>query len=154
MYKRIKLIFVTLVLVFTAASTSQLAHAKSDEIYTSWRNNMAVSGYDAVSFHRGNPVEGRPKLTTLWKGAQWQFINQRNLDAFLESPERYAPAYGGYCAWAVAKGKLAKGKPKHWTIKDEVLYLNFNKKIKHRWLKDTDSFIAHGDENWPGILEK
>jgi len=136
------------------ASTSQFAHAKSDEIYTSWRNNMAISGYDAVSFHRGNPVEGRPKLSTLWRGAQWQFINQRNLDAFLENPEQYAPAYGGYCAWAVAKGKLAKGKTKHWEIKDGVLYLNFNKKIKDRWLKDTDGFIIEANKNWPGILEK
>jgi len=154
MSKWIKFIVVAMAFIFAALSTTQHAFAKPDEIYTSWRNNLAVGGYDVVSFHRGNPVEGRPKLTTRWKGAQWQFINQRNLDAFLENPEKYAPAYGGYCAWAVAKGKLAKGKPKHWTIKDGVLYLNFNKKIKDRWLKDTDNFIEQANKKWPGILEK
>jgi len=154
MSKWIKFICIATALVFTAASVSQSAHAKPDEIYTSWRNNLAIGGYDVVSFHQGSPVEGRPKLATRWKGAQWLFINQVNLDAFLAEPEKYAPAYGGYCAWAVANGKLAKGKPKHWTMKDEVLYLNFNKKIKTRWLKDTDNFIEQANEKWPGILEK
>lgn len=150
----IKLLFATLVLCVGIAATTQSAHAKSDEIYTSWRNNLAVGGYDVVSFHRGSPVEGKPKLTTSWHGANWLFDNQDNLDAFLAEPKKYAPAYGGYCAWALAENKLAKGKPKHWTIKDDVLYFNFNKKIKDRWLTDIEGFIIKGDANWPLILDK
>ncbi len=148
-----KFLFASLILCIGLALTPQSAHAKSDEIYTSWRNNLAVGGYDVVSFHRGNPIEGKVKLTTSWRGANWLFASQTNLDTFLQAPEKYAPAYGGYCAWAIAKNKLAKGKPKHWTMKDDVLYLNFNKKIKTRWLINSDGFIVKGDENWPRILE-
>lgn len=147
-----KLLFASLFLCISLAAIPQTAHAKSDEIYTSWRNNLAVGGYDVVSFHLGNPVKGKPKLTTAWHGANWLFVTQYNLDLFVAEPEKYAPAYGGYCAWAIAKNKLAKGKPKHWTIKDNTLYLNFNKKIKDRWLTDTDGFIVKGDKNWPEIL--
>lgn len=149
----IKLLFTALILCVGAVGLSQPAHAKSDEVYTSWRNNLAVGGYDVVSFHQGSPVAGKPKLTTSWRGANWMFATQTNLDTFVAEPEKYAPAYGGYCAWAIAKNKLAKGKPKHWTIKDGALYLNFKKKIKDRWLKDMDGFIAKGDANWPAILE-
>jgi len=149
----IKLLFAALVLCLGAVGTASSAHAKSDEVYTSWRNNLAVGGYDVVSFHQGSPVEGKPKLTTSWHGASWLFANQDNLDTFLADPEKYAPAYGGYCAWALAENKLAKGKPKHWTIKDGVLYLNFNKKIKDRWLTDIDGYIVNGDANWPAILQ-
>ena len=140
-------------LSFGGLAVTTPAYAKSDEIYTSWRNNLAVGGYDVVSFHQGNPIEGKAKLVASWKDANWLFATQDNLDKFIESPEKYAPAYGGYCAWAVANNKLAKGKPKHWTIKDGVLYLNFNKQIKDRWLVDTDGFIAKGNKNWPKILE-
>lgn len=149
-----KLLFATMVLCLGAVGMTNSAHAKSDEIYTSWRNNLAVGGYDVVSFHQGSPVEGKPKLATSWRGANWLFANQDNLDTFLTEPEKYAPAYGGYCAWAVAENKLAKGKPKHWTIKDGVLYLNFNKKIKDRWLTDIDGFIVKANANWPGVLDK
>ena len=149
-----KLLFASLILCVGMAVLPQSAHAKSDQIYTSWRNNIAVGGYDVVSFHQGNPVQGNPKLSTNWKGANWMFATQDNLDAFMAAPEKYAPAYGGYCAWAVAKNKLAKGSPKYWTIKDGVLYLNFNKKIKNRWLKDVDGFITKGDKNWPTLLDK
>ncbi|MCF6219893.1 MAG: twin-arginine translocation pathway signal protein [Robiginitomaculum sp.] len=149
----IKLFFTAFIVCLGTIGLPQTAHAKSDEIYTSWRNNLAVGGYDVVSFHQGNPIEGKPKLAAAWHGANWLFASQDNLDAFIANPEKYAPAYGGYCAWAVAKNKLAKGKPKHWTIKDGVLYLNFNKKIKDRWLKDIDGFIAKGNANWPAILE-
>jgi len=149
----IKLIFAMIIFSAGALGTAQAAHAKSDEIYTSWRNNLAVGGHDVVSFHQGSPIEGKPKIKTMWKGAEWLFASQANLDTFVAEPEKYAPAYGGYCAWALANNKLAKGKPKHWTIKDGVLYLNFNKKIKDRWLTDTDGFIVMGDANWPSSLE-
>jgi hypothetical protein len=151
-----KSILATLVFLFTtvamAGLVSENAYAKDAEVYTSWRNNLSAGGYDVVSFHQGNPVKGNVKISTDWREAQWLFASKTNQDLFEADPEKYAPAYGGYCAWALAKNKLAKGSPEHWTIKDGRLYLNFNKKIKNRWLKDTDNFITQGDGNWPNIL--
>jgi len=150
LYLAVMLIAAPLALgTFTATN----AYAKSDEIYTSMRNNFGAGNYDVVSFHLGSPAKGDRAITADWKGAQWRFTSEANRDTFLEDPEKYAPAYGGYCAWAIANNKLAKGSPKHWSIVDDVLYLNFNKNIKNKWLKDTEGFIERGDVLWPEILE-
>ncbi|MEP3561116.1 MAG: YHS domain-containing (seleno)protein [Marinobacter sp.] len=68
-------------------------------------------------------------------------------------PSRFAPAYGGYCAWAVAQGYLAKGDPQHWTIRGDRLYLNYSQSIQDRWLKNPDGFIQQANANWPEVLE-
>lgn len=133
--------------------TAEIAYAKTAEIYTSWRNNLAIAGYDTVSFHMGSPQKGKAKITMNWNGAKWQFSTQANLDAFRESPEKYAPAYGGYCAWALAEGKLAKGSPKYWMVIEGRLYLNFNQNIQTRWERSADMFIVKADKNWPRIRD-
>ena len=135
-----------------AIVSAQPAYAQKDEIYTSIRNNFGAGGFDVVSFHKGSPAKGNIKITADYKGAQWRFKSEANRDQFLADPEKYAPAYGGYCAWAIANNKLAKGSPNHWSIVDDVLYLNFNKSIKNRWLADTKGFITKADTVWPGIL--
>jgi len=76
----------------------------------------------------GKPQEGQSKYSTDYKGAKWYFQTQANRDLFRANPTAFEPQYGGYCAWAVAKGKLAKGSPKHWFVEDGKLYLNFNRK--------------------------
>lgn len=129
------------------------AAAEKAPVYTSWRDNIALSGYDAVSFFSGKPQEGQSKYSTDYKGAKWYFQTQANRDLFRANPTAFEPQYGGYCAWAVAKGKLAKGSPKHWFVEDGKLYLNFNKRIKARWLADKDDFISSAKKHWPKILE-
>jgi len=143
-----------LVMTTIALPAFSPAFAAEPAIYTSWKNNLGAGGYDVVSFFSGAPVEGAPEFTADYMGADWQFSTQANLDLFQTNPEAFAPQYGGYCAWALAKGKLAKGKPQHWTIEDGKLYLNYNKRIKARWGKDKPGFIAQGDANWPEVLDK
>ncbi len=147
----VKLLFAGLVICIGLANFAPPALAKPDAIYTSWRNNLAVGGYDVVSYFDGKPLKGNPKYQTHWRGADWLFVSQSNLQAFLQTPETYAPAYGGYCAWAVAKGKLAKGNPKYWTLRDGRLFLNFNERIQAQWLHRPDVLIALADRQWPGL---
>ncbi len=139
--------------ILIASFVSAPAWAKSDPIYTSWRNNKAVEGYDVVSFYSGKPILGSDELTERYMGVIWHFSTQANLDLFKTNPEIFAPQYGGYCAWAVSMNKLAKGSAKHWHVEDGKLYLNFNKKIKNRWDKDRPDFIEQADSYWPEILE-
>ena len=128
------------------------AHA-ADEIYTSLFSNKALKGYDTVSyFTEGKPVKGSKNFTTSWKGAQWQFSSQENLDLFKANPEKYAPQYGGYCAWAVANDALAKGDPEHWTITDGKLYLNYDKKIHSQWVPRKAELIEVGNEKFPELI--
>lgn len=154
----LRTMYLTIALLIVPISATILmtenAYAQKAEVYTSIRNNFGAGGFDVVSFHKGNPVKGNIKFIAEYRGAQWRFANSTNLTTFLENPEMYAPAYGGYCAWAIANNKLAKGSPKHWSIVDDILYLNFNKRIKNKWLDDSEGFIAKGDALWPTILEK
>ncbi len=146
-----RLILGLMIVILSAASVP--AWAESDPIYTSWRNNKAVGGYDVVSFFSGKPIIGNDALTETYMGAVWYFSTQANRDLFKTNPEAFAPQYGGYCAWAIAKNKLARGSAKHWHVEDGKLYLNFNKKIKKRWDKDRAEFIIQADGYWPEILE-
>ena len=130
------------------------AIAAEPAIYTSWKSNVGAGGYDVVSFFSGDAVQGSPEFAADYMGAEWHFATQANRDLFETNPQAFAPQYGGYCAWAIAKGKLAKGNPKYWTIEDGKLYLNYNKRIKARWEKDKPGFIAQGDENWPSVLDE
>jgi len=141
-----------LALALVLGGVSQ-AHADKDAIYTSWKDNLALGGYDTVSFFSGKPIKGKESLSFTYNGAEWLFNTRGNLELFKTNPEAFTPQYGGYCAWAVAKGKLAKGAPKHWHVEDGKLYMNFNARIKRRWIKDVPGFIEAADERWPEILE-
>lgn len=115
----------------------------------------AVKGYDVVAyFEAGAPREGKSDFTHDWQGATWRFATAANRDAFAADPERYAPQYGGYCAYAVAKGATADVDPEAWKIVDGKLYLNLSKSIQARWEKDVPGYIARADANWPGLVDE
>ena len=117
-------------------------------------SGAAIRGYDPVAyFTQGKPVEGRPEYRFDFNGAQWRFASAENRDRFAADPEKYAPQYGGYCAWAVANNYTASTDPEAWTIKDGKLYLNFSKFVRTRWALDKPGNIAKGDANWPGLRD-
>ena len=118
-------------------------------------DGLAIRGYDPVAyFTQGRPVEGDPAHSAEWRGAEWRFASAENRETFLEDPEAYAPAYGGFCAWAVAaKGKLYSTQPDNWTIHDGRLFLNYNDDVQETWEQDIPGFVTEGDRRWPEILE-
>jgi YHS domain-containing protein len=125
-----------------------------DAVYTSLLSSKAVSGYDPVAYFRvGKPVEGSGEFTTQWNGAEWRFANAQNLADFKESPEKYAPQYGGYCAWAVSQGYTASSDPEAWKIRDGKLYLNYSKSVQQTWAEDIPGNIAKANANWPKVIE-
>ncbi len=126
-----------------------------DEIYTGFLSKNAVGGYDSVAyFTEGRPVEGESKFATTYKGTKWLFSSQKNLDLFKANPDKYAPQYGGYCAWAVSQGYTAKGDPQHWEIFEGRLYLNFNASIQERWSGNKAELVSKADRLWPGLLNQ
>jgi len=143
-------LILTFALLFIGAAP---AYADKASIYTSWQDNLAVSGYDTVSFFSGKPREGKKELSLVHQGAEWRFSTRGNLELFKTNPTAFMPQYGGYCSWAAAKGKLAKGSPKHWRVEDGKLYINFNARIKRRWEKDIPGFIEMADTKWPSLLK-
>jgi len=132
-----------------------LARAAQPAIYTGLVKGVAVGGYDPVAyFTQRRPVKGSPQITLEHEGATWRFASEESRAAFQADPGKYAPQYGGYCAYAVALGYTAKGDPEAWSIVEGKLYLNFNLPTKATWEKDTAGYIAKSEKNWPGVLEK
>ncbi|MEX0963862.1 MAG: YHS domain-containing (seleno)protein [Pseudohongiellaceae bacterium] len=138
------------VLILLTVGSSALA---VDEINTTFFGNLAIEGYDAVAYcTEQRAVKGSKEFETSWKDANWHFSSAANLDAFRENPERYAPEYGGYCAWAVSQNDTAAIDPTQFTVHNGKLYLNYNKKISARWLADKDALIVDADRYWPQLL--
>jgi len=114
---------------------------------------LAVQGYDPVAyFTDGKAVEGSKDFEYEWMDARWRFASAAHREAFVKSPETYAPQYGGYCAYGVSDGHAVKIDPEAWKIVDGKLYLNYNKKVQQLWLADIPGFIKKADQNWPKLL--
>lgn len=115
----------------------------------------AIRGYDPVAyFKESKPVNGDTTLSFEWKGSTWYFSTKENLEAFKSTPEKYAPQYGGYCAYGAADGHKAPTDPNAWTIVDGKLYLNYNKNVQGMWNKKQKEFIEQADINWPKLKDK
>lgn len=124
-----------------------------EPINKTYFGNLALGGYDAVAyFDEGKPVEGKKEIATEWNGAMWRFATADHRDRFRAEPEKYAPQYGGYCAWAVSQGYTANGDPKVWRIVDGKLYLNYDEKVMRTWEEDVPGNIAKADQAWPKLL--
>ena len=122
-----------------------------EPVFTS--RGRAIRGFDPVAyFTQGKPVEGSEEFTHSWMDALWYFASEENRAAFAAEPERYAPRYGGYCAWAVSQGYTASIDPKAWRIVDDRLYLNYSKSVQRRWENNIPGNIRKADRNWPVLL--
>ncbi|MEO8542552.1 MAG: YHS domain-containing (seleno)protein [Betaproteobacteria bacterium] len=119
------------------------------------RTDTAINGYDSVAyFTLGKPVKGQDGLVTDWMGAKWKFSSQANLDLFKSNPEKYAPQYGGYCAYGVTQGTLIKVEPEQFTVRDGKLYLNYDAEVQAKWRKDPTGYIQDADAKFQALLKK
>jgi len=116
---------------------------------------LAVHGFDVVAyFTEGKPVQGDAKFALVHRDATYRFASQANLDAFNANPAKYAPVYGGYCAYGVSVGAKFDGDPRYWKIVGGRLYLNLDAGIQQAWLKDIPGAIKKADANWPKLAGK
>jgi YHS domain-containing protein len=131
-----------------------VAQAKEAPVYTGLFSSVAVSGYDPVAyFTMQKPVKGDAKFTTLYNGAQWNFVSAEHRDKFVANPNQYAPQYGGYCAWAVSQGYTASADPLRWKIVNDKLYLNYDADVQKKWEASVPEFIQQADKNWPKVIQ-
>ena len=151
MIRTIAMFFALILATAPLASTPALA--AQDPVYQSFFGT-AIDGTDPISyFTQGRPVEGKSDITFEWNGATWRFTSVENRDRFAAAPHKYAPQYGGYCAWAVSKGYTASTDPEAWAIVDGKLYLNYSKSVQKQWEQDVPGNISAADKNWPEVLE-
>lgn len=114
---------------------------------------VAIDGWDPVAyFTDARPVEGSKEFSFDWNGASWRFASAAHRDLFAGDPARYAPQYGGYCAWAVSQGSTADIDPAAWKIVNGRLFLNYSLDVQQKWAADIPGNIAKGDANWPKLM--
>jgi len=118
-------------------------------------NGVILSGYDTVAYFTQNKaVKGSAEITASYKGAIYRFASSQNRDLFVKDPAKYAPQYGGWCAYGVALGKKFNVDGKAFAVLDGKLYMNLDRSIQKKWDKDRAKFIVDANSTWPGIADK
>ncbi|HXO22576.1 MAG TPA: YHS domain-containing (seleno)protein [Thermoanaerobaculia bacterium] len=113
------------------------------------RDGVALGGFDAVAyFTDGKAVAGKADLHHSWKGAEWHFASADDRDRFAADPGKYAPQYGGHCAWGMAQDHLQNGDPEVWKIVGGKLYLFINQDAREQWEKGLPATLSQGDQAW------
>lgn len=137
-----------LLLISLISSTAILA--QQSEIFTI--NGKAIRGYDVVAFFTASkPVKGEEQFSHVWKNTTWLFSSLENQELFKSNPEKYAPQYGGYCAFGMSGGYKAPTVIETWKIIDQKLYFNYSLKVQDMWNKDISGHIIKADNNWQKI---
>lgn len=115
-------------------------------------NDVAIHGYDPVAyFTKSKPVQGKSKYSAVHDGAIYYFTSEEHRDTFKETPHKYAPAFGGFCAMGVALDKKLDTDPEAWKIVDGTLYFNLNKNVQKTWQQDIAGNIDKAKDNWVDI---
>ena len=140
-----------LILALGTAALPLFADSKADPINEDG-SGVAIKGYDPVAyFTQSRPVKGSPAFTYQWMNSTWWFASAEDRDEFATNPEKYAPQYGGYCAYGVSQGHTAPIDPEAWTIVEGKLYLNYSKGVKKTWSEAIPQHIEEANRNWPGL---
>ncbi len=146
-----------LVIAFTVSSCGLIPSQAESSInaVNVDESRLAIKGYDPVAyFTEAKPVQGSSQFTAEHLGATYYFSSAQHQSLFDGNPNKYAPQYGGYCAFGVSKEYKFDIDPEAWAVVDDKLYLNLNKKVQARWVPNKDELIVDADSIWTQIVDK
>lgn len=139
-------------LLFLVSTSAQLLAQETDVFQ---KDGIAIRGYDPVAyFKQSKPVKGQETISYDWNGVKWLFSSDENKEDFKANPEKFAPQFGGYCAYGLSENHKSPTEPDAFTIVDDKLYLNYNLKVKELWKKDTPRRIKKANDLWPVLKSK
>lgn len=141
----IKSIIAATVLSFTAQATAGVETSTNSD-------NVILAGHDAVAYFTENrAVLGSAEFTATHKDAVYRFSSAQNRDLFTANPNKYEPAYGGYCAYGASLGKKFSVNGKAFKVVNGKLYVNKNLSVYKTWVKDIPGNIKKADGHWKNI---
>jgi hypothetical protein len=144
-----------LLLVLASSGLPTAADAATKPVNASRLSGVAIHGYDTVAYHlEGKPLKGSDAFEHQWNGATWRFASAAHRDTFAADPGKWAPAYGGWCAYGVSKGGTYDIDPAAWSIVDGRLYLNYDLDVRTTWLEDPGGYISKANANWTSMVEE
>lgn len=138
---------------FVAQAQNDVARIKHYNL----KSALALGGYDPVSYFDNKPLEGKSQYKLATKGVTYYFSSQANLDKFKAAPDKYEPAYGGWCAYAMGEtGEKVKVDPETYKIVDGKLCLFYNfwgNNTLTDWNKNENVLKTKADQNWRKIVQ-
>jgi len=138
---------------FMVSSAMLVAQDLKGKVFTTSKG--AIDGYDVVAyFTESKPLKGDKQFSHQWEGATWYFATAAHRDLFKADPKKYAPAFGGFCAYGVSQGYKVKIEANAWDIVDGVLYLNYDLGVQKSWRKDRPGYIAKAKNNWASLKDQ
>lgn len=144
-----------IVSVLLLLSLALPALAQSKSLRNLDKTGLALQGYDPVAFFTDHkPVKGDAKFPARHGGANYLFASKEHRDAFKADPAKYEPAFGGYCAFGVSRGKLVEIDVEAFQIADGKLILQYSKGVRDDFNKDSQGNLAKANANWPSLVEK
>lgn len=115
-------------------------------------NGIILAGHDPVAYHtESQAVPGNPEITAVYNDAIYRFASKKNRNLFVANPAKYAPAYGGFCAYGATFGKKFEIDGKAFEVVDGQLYVNKNLSVYKTWKEDVPGHIVESDAYWPRI---
>ncbi|HET9627835.1 MAG TPA: YHS domain-containing (seleno)protein [Kofleriaceae bacterium] len=119
------------------------------------KDGVALRGYDPVAyFTAGKPTMGSAAHSFTYKGSKFYFATAENQKAFEKNPEKYAPQFGGYCAFGTANGVKVSTQPEAFAVVGGKLYLNHDPQTHEKWKADPPGNISKAQKNWPEVQKK
>jgi len=119
------------------------------------KQGVAIQGYDPVAFFTQNkPMKGDARYQSTYKGAKYYFASGEDKAMFDDKPAKYAPQFGGFCAYGVSQGHTAPVKIEAFQIVNGRLLMQYDLDVKNDFNKDQSGNLAKADQNWPVIVEK
>jgi YHS domain-containing protein len=115
---------------------------------------VILKGYDAVAYIKeGKPVKGAPEIKSSYQGATYLFASVEDRADFDKDPPRYAPQYGGFCAYGISLGVLGdiEDSPEAFVIYNGKLYICGNAVALKKFRDDIETNIEKADKQWRRI---
>jgi YHS domain-containing protein len=115
---------------------------------------LAIQGWDPVAYFPeggGKPQQGKDKITTVLGGVTYYFASEDHKKLFLADPWKYEPAFGGWCAFAMAKGDKVEIDPESFRIVDGRLFLFYKglfNDTRSKWIDDEAALMPKADAAW------
>ena len=145
----------TLSLLLLAIGLALPVFAQNKTLLNLDKTGVAIQGYDPVAFFTDNkPVKGDPKFLTKRDGAIYFFASKEHKDLFLQTPAKYEPQFGGYCAYGVSRSRLVEIDVDAFQIVDGKLLLQYSKGVRDDFNEDAKANLAKANANWPVLLAK
>lgn len=144
-------VIIFLLLLTACSSVKESAHVYS-------KDGVALAGYDLISYFEGTPMKGDAQYQKEHKGVMYHFVSNEHAQEFINSPQKFLPQYGGYCAYAMAKnGSKVSINPETYEIRDNQLYLfysNWMSNTLKKWNNEgPKKLIQQADKNWKKLGE-